>query len=158
MEQQANPPPPPSPQIKDEASQKPKRAIFLSQIWGRGWGKRRGVKFPISTVQDILSARVARCMDFALHGGVVFSLRLSFQVLKTNWKLHAACGLSTGKGRRLEGPNLPSPEPQLHSRLPPSFIRDGSCIIYRRGGCGGGFGAKHGEIQPILPLNVTSLK
>ena len=30
MEQQANPPPPPSPQIKDEASQKPKRAIFLS--------------------------------------------------------------------------------------------------------------------------------
>ena len=31
MEQQANPPqPPPPPQIKDEAAQKPKRAIFLS--------------------------------------------------------------------------------------------------------------------------------
>ena len=46
MEQQ---PPPPPPQIKDEAAQKPKRAIFPSLIWGEG-----GTNFP-----SILSKIVA---------------------------------------------------------------------------------------------------
>ena len=35
MEQQATP----LPQIKDKAAQKPKRAIFLSLIWGGGRGE-----------------------------------------------------------------------------------------------------------------------
>ena len=38
---------PPSPQIKDEVAQKPKRAIFPSLIWWRG-----GYKFSIYFVQD----------------------------------------------------------------------------------------------------------
>ena len=41
MEQQANPPPTTNPprQIKDETAQKPKRANFLSLIWGGGRGE-----------------------------------------------------------------------------------------------------------------------
>ena len=38
---------PPPPQIKDEAAQKPKRAIFPFLIWGGG-----GTKFSIYFVQD----------------------------------------------------------------------------------------------------------
>ena len=38
--------PPPLPrQIKDEAARNPKRAIFISKIWGGGWGKRSGINF-----------------------------------------------------------------------------------------------------------------
>ena len=47
MEQQTSippRPPTPPPQIKDEAEQKPKRAIFPSLIW-RGEGVGRGYKF-----------------------------------------------------------------------------------------------------------------
>ena len=56
MEQQANRPPPPTPPkiVEDEAAQKLKRAIFLSLIGGGG-----GYKFPISSVQDILSVIAA---------------------------------------------------------------------------------------------------
>ena len=46
MEQQT-PIPPPPPQIKDEAAQKPKRAIFPSLIWRGG-----GLRFSIYFVQD----------------------------------------------------------------------------------------------------------
>ena len=58
MEQQANRPPPqplPVQNVEDEAAQKPKCAIFLSLI-GDGGG---GYKFPIPSVQDILSVIVA---------------------------------------------------------------------------------------------------
>ena len=60
MEEQANHPSPPTPPkkiLEDEAAQKPKRAVFLSLIGGRGGGGR--YKFPISSVQDILSVIVA---------------------------------------------------------------------------------------------------
>ena len=61
MEQQPPPPPPPLPQIKDEAAQKPTRAIFPSLICVCvcGWEERRGgggggggCKFSIYFVQD----------------------------------------------------------------------------------------------------------
>ena len=56
MEEQASrPPAPPPKKVEDEAAQKPKRAIFPALIWGDG----RGYKFPISSVQDILSVIVA---------------------------------------------------------------------------------------------------
>ena len=58
MEEQANRPPPPPPQkkVEDEAAQKPKRAIFLTLIAGE---VGEGYKFQISSVQDILSVKVA---------------------------------------------------------------------------------------------------
>ena len=79
MEQQAKPsptpPPPPKSRMKLRKSQK---VLFPILDLGRGLGKEeRSDKFPISSVQDILSVRVTRRMDFALHGGVVFSLCLS---------------------------------------------------------------------------------
>ena len=58
MGQQANrlPPTPPK-KVEDEAAQKPKCAIFLSLIGGGGGGGE--YKFPISSVQDILSVKAA---------------------------------------------------------------------------------------------------
>ena len=47
---------PPSPQIKDEAAQKPKRAIFPSLI---SEGKRGKCKFPVYFVQDYSRALLA---------------------------------------------------------------------------------------------------
>ena len=59
MGQQANrlPPPTPPQKVEDEAAQKPKCAIFLSLIGGGGGGGE--YKFPISSVQDILSVIAA---------------------------------------------------------------------------------------------------
>ena len=51
----APPTPPPQKKVKDKAAQKPERAIFLALILGGGGG----YKFPISSVQDILSVIVA---------------------------------------------------------------------------------------------------
>jgi len=56
---------------------KSQKVLFPILDLGRGLGEEERYKFPISSVQDILSVRVARRMDFALHGGVVFSLCLS---------------------------------------------------------------------------------
>ena len=111
MAEQANRTPPPPPPIKDKAAQKRKRAIFLSQIWGGGWGKRRGINFHFSSVQDILSVIVAGV--WILHCMVVlfFSLWLnqlkSFQILKTNLKL-TSCSLWLvyGGGRKGRGKSL----------------------------------------------------
>ena len=54
-------------------------------------------------------------MDFALHGGVVFSLCLSQLKEFLGFKnyLEASCSLWLvyGEGRRGGGPRLPSPEP-----------------------------------------------
>ena len=115
MEQQANPLPPLPRQIKDEAAQKPKRAIFLSKIWGGGWGKRRGINFQSLLSKIFLLVRVARRMDFVLHGGVVFPLCLSQfkEFLGFKNYLEASCSLWLvyGKGRRVGDPSLPSPEP-----------------------------------------------
>ena len=50
--------------------------------------------------------------------------------------------------------------PRTHHTICNKITAKGPVIIYRRGGGRGGegFGAKKGEIWPILPLNVTSLK
>ena len=74
MEQQANPFPPTSPAKSRMKLRKSQNVLFSYPRFGAG--EEEWYKFPISSVQDILSARVALCMDFALHGGDVFSLKL----------------------------------------------------------------------------------
>ena len=80
MEEQANRPfntPPPLPKkVEDEAAQKPERAIFLTLILGGGGGGG-GYKFPISSVQDILSVIVAGLWILHCIAVGFFSLWLS---------------------------------------------------------------------------------
>ena len=148
MEQQANPPhPPPKSRMKVRKSQnvllpppprpppppKSRMKLLKSQhvLFSYPWfgaGEEDRYKFPSLFCPRYSIGNSGRRMDFALRGGVVFSLWLNqvkgFYVLKTNWSWHhAGCGLYMGEGGRVEeSPHLPSLEPQLRSRLPPSFI------------------------------------
>ena len=48
--------------------------------------------------------------------------------------------------------------PRTHDTICNKITAKGPVVIYSLGKGGEGFGAKQGEIWPILPLNVTSLK
>ena len=62
----------------------------------------------------------------------------------------------TGSGLRLMIFHKMSP--RTHHTICNKITAKGPVVIYSLGGGGGGegFGAKQGEIWPILPLNVTS--
>ena len=108
---QPTPTPTPPPPNQGWSCAKAKTCYFLILDLGQGLGEEERYKSPISSVWDILTVRVARCMDFALHSGVVCSFWLSQlkEFLGFKNQFEASCSLwlvyrGGTKGRRSKPP------------------------------------------------------
>ena len=100
-------PPPPPPRDKSRMKLHKSQNVLISYPWF-GAGEEERYKFPSFFCWRYSIGNSGRRMDFALHGGVVFSWWLNqvkgFQVLKTNLKLiSCSLWLVYGGGREVRG-------------------------------------------------------